>query len=319
MRNSNKPKVFKISIGIFAVMLLLNATGFGQEATTNRQKTANDIAGSNSASDVLETASPSELPPTLNALTKRSESHDSARSQATPALGESWQLEIRPYVWLAGVYGRVRVRNTTAETGKDSSSVLGMLDFAAAAQVEAIRGNWRVMFDENYVNLGTTGTGPFGNVSIKVEPTMNIFEFGGSYTAVALPNKKATATNPLPPIFTAEILGGGRFFHLGVGLEPSNTAPVQGSRNLVGPFIGNRFKFSPNRALTLIGKYTVGGSGAGSNFAWSADGLADLRLKKGFSLGGGYRVLGMNADQPSNTVGFNGQLRGLMLYMTLYR
>ena len=29
--------------------------------------------------------------------------------------------------------------------GEDSSSLLGMLDFAAAVQVEAIKGNWRIM------------------------------------------------------------------------------------------------------------------------------------------------------------------------------
>jgi hypothetical protein len=148
---------------------------------------------------------------------------------------------------------------------------------------------------------------------------MNIFEFGASYTAVALPNKKATATDPLPPIFTAEILGGGRYFHLGVKLEPNNVGSVEGSRNLVGPFIGNRFKVSPNRALTLIGKYTVGGSGAGSQFAWSAEGLVDFRVKRRLSLSGGYRVLGMNADEPDNTVGFNGQLRGMIFAATIYR
>jgi hypothetical protein len=232
---------------------------------------------------------------------------------------EGWQLEIRPYIWLAGIDGTVRVRNTTAQVGKDSSDVLGMLDFAAAAQIEAIRGPWRLMFDENYVNLGTTGTGPLGNVTIDVEPTMNIFEFGASYTAVSVPNKKATATNPLPPIFSAEILGGGRLFHLGVELTPSIGSAVEGSRNLIGPFVGNRFKVSPNKVVTLIGKYTVGGSGAGSNFAWSAEGLIDLRLKKTLSLSAGYRVLGMDADRPSNTVGFDGELRGLIFAATLYR
>jgi hypothetical protein len=194
-----------------------------------------------------------------------------------------------------------------------------MLDFAAAAQVEAINGRWRIMFDENYVNLGTTGTGPGGNVTLDVQPTQNIFEFGGSYRAIAVKNEKATATEPLPPIFTAEILGGVRWFHLGLGLQANNSAPVEGSRNLIGPFVGTRLKISPNKLLTVSGKFTIGGSGAGSNMAWSAEGLVDLRLKKSFSLGGGYRVLDMNADQPSNRVGFDGQMRGLVLTMTLYR
>ena len=175
---------------------------------------------------------------------------ESKKPESTPSVfdAEGWGFEIRPYIWLAGIDGRLRVGNTQVETGKSSSDVLGMLDFAAAAQVEAIKGRWRLMFDENYVNLGTTGTGPLGNASIEVEPTMNIFEFGGSYTMVAVENKKATPDEPLPPVFTAEVLGGGRLFHLGLELEPANTASVEGSRNFVGFFVGNRFKASPNKA-----------------------------------------------------------------------
>jgi hypothetical protein len=229
------------------------------------------------------------LPAALAAPVKRTASADSVHSPQASNDADEWRFEIRPYIWLAGVYGRVRVNNTTAETGKNSSSVLGMLDFAAAAQVEAIKGHWRIMFDENYVNLGTESTGPLGNVTVDVQPTMNIFEFGALYMFAKVPNKNATASEPLPPVFTAEILGGGRFFHLGLGLQVNNNPPVKGSRNLIGPFIGNRFKISPHKAVTLIGQYTVGGSGVGSNFAWSAAALLDLRLKKGFSLGGGYR------------------------------
>jgi hypothetical protein len=315
-------RVFAILSTAVATFLLLAVSAFGQNAGQNAK-----IDAENAARGRLDFLRPGieTTDRSLSSRTKESVAADRKEDSTSTNLprassgSEEWQVEIRPYIWLAGVHGTLRVRNTTADVGKSSSDVLGMLDFAAAAQVEAIRGPWRIMFDENYVNLGTTGTGPRGNVSIRVEPTMNIFEFGASYTAVALPNKKATVTEPLPPVFTAEILGGGRYFHLGLRLEPANVAEVEGSRNLVGPFIGNRFKFSPHKAVTLIGKYTVGGSGAGSLFAWSAEGVVDLRVKKRLSLSGGYRVLGMNADQPDNTVGFNGQLRGLIFAATIYR
>ena len=279
------------------------------------------LSSTETSSDTLTTPVVNSITrsnPAVSSLTPKTKSR---KPESTPSIfdAEGWGFEIRPYIWLAGIDGRLRVGNLEAETGKSSSDVLGMLDFAAAAQVEAIKGRWRLMFDENYVNLGTTGTGPLGNVSIEVEPTMNIFEFGGSYTMVAVENQKATADKPLPPVFTAEVLGGGRLFHLGLALEPANTASVEGSRNFVGLFVGNRFKASPHKAITLIGKYTIGTSGAGSNTAWSAEGLADLRLKRSFSVAGGYRVLGMNTDEPSNRIGFNGTLRGLIFTMTLYR
>jgi len=88
---------------------------------------------------------------------------------------------------------------------------------------------------------------------------------------------------------------------------------------MVGVFFGNRVKVSPHPAVTLIGKYTVGTPGVGSNFAWSADALVDFRLKKNFSIGGGYRWLGLNSDDLSNRVGFDGTLRGLILTFTVYR
>jgi len=45
---------------------------------------------------------------------------------------------------------------------------------------------------------------------VRSQPTLNIFEFGGSYTFASIANDKGTATEPLPPVFSAEVLGGGR-------------------------------------------------------------------------------------------------------------
>ncbi len=231
---------------------------------------------------------------------------------------DSWHFEIRPYVWAAGIYGRLRVRDTTVDTGQSATDVLGMLDFAAAVQVEAKKNRWTIMVDQNYVNLGTTASGPLGLSSVEVEPTLNILEFGASYEFAQVPNNESTSSDPLPPVFSAEVLGGARYVHFGLELEPENLPVVEGSRNLFGVFIGNRVKGRPHKAVTLIGKYTVGFSGVGSQFAWSADLLADFRLHRKFSIGGGYRWLGLNADDASNTVGFDGHLRGIIFTATIY-
>jgi|GEM_PF-2852753 len=67
---------------------------------------------------------------------------------------------------------------------------------------------------------------------------------------VSIPNKKVTATDPLLPVFTADILGG-RYVHFGLDLEPTNLVAVSCSRNMLGPFIENRFKASPHSGLLL--------------------------------------------------------------------
>lgn len=286
----------------------------GQQAPN--KPTESETSENNKTEVATITESPASQPTPVASIKRTA----NAESTALPASSDedAWHFEIRPYLWLAGIDGRLRVRNTTSETGKSSSAILGMLDFAAAAQVEANKGRWTVMFDENYVNLGTDGTGPLGISTIRVEPTLNIFEFGASYTVAKVANKNATASEELPPVFSAEVLGGGRYVHLGLKLEPTNLSPVEGSRNLVGVFAGNRFKASPHKAVTFIGKYTLGTSGVGSQFAWSIDGLVDFRIKKSFSIGGGYRVLGLNADDVNNAVGFDGQLRGLILTATIF-
>jgi hypothetical protein len=232
---------------------------------------------------------------------------------------DEWHFEFKPYAWLAAMNGTLRVGNQTAEVNASAGDLLGMLDFAAAVQVEAIKGRWRIIFDQNYMNLGTTGTGPLGISNIEVEPTLNIFEFGASYTFASVPNEDSTATDPLPPVFTAEVLGGGRYVRMKLELEPANLAPVEGSRNLIGPFGGARLKGMPHEKVSIIGEFTLGGSGAGSNFAWSAEGLVDWRINQQFSLFGGYRALGFNGNQASNTVGFDGHLRGLILGASIYR
>jgi hypothetical protein len=295
-------------------VFVVSTCAIGQTVAQNTQTEVIDIARINNTDTLLVSE-----PKALVVKPEPAWQPSTVAKPDTTTGSDGWHLEVRPYLWLAGIDGTLRVNNTIADVGQGSSDILGMLDFAAAVQLEAIKGNWRLMFDENYVNLGTSGTGPFGLVTVDVQPTMNIFEFGGSYTAAAIPNKKATADDPYPPVFSAEVLGGVRWFHLGLGLQANNNPGVEGSRNLFGPFIGNRFKASPHKAVTFVGKYTIGGSGAGTGFAWSAEGLVDLRFKKSFSLAGGYRVLDLKANQSENVVGFDGQLRGLVLYMTFYR
>lgn len=309
-----KSKSFCLSFLAVVSVFVAATCAFGQTVTQNAQSDIIGISGIINT-DTLRESAPKAKPPEPEPYSK---SNAAAKPDSTTSSDE-WHFEVRPYLWLAGIDGKLRVNNTTADVGQGSSDILGMLDFAAAGQLEAIHGNWRLMFDENYVNLGTSGTGPFGLVTVDVQPTLNIFEFGGSYMAAAIPNGDATADEPLPPLFSAEILGGVKWFHLGLGLQANNNPGVEGSRNLFGPFIGNRFKASPHKAVTFVGKYTIGGSGAGSGFAWSAEGLVDLRFKKSFSVAGGYRVLDLKADQAENVVGFDGQLKGLVLYMTFYR
>ena len=291
--------LFHPSIAIAILLLFMSTAGFAQQDATPQK--ASDQVGR----VVVDDASKKTGPEVKEMETTPAQSTDT----------DGWHFEIAPYVWLAGLHGNLRVRNNNVEVDSSPGDLLKQLDFAFAGQFEADKGRVKFILDENYVNLGATGVGALGQVT-DVQPTLNIFEFGGSYAPVVIANKNSTSSAPLPPTFSLEIVGGGRYTHFGLGLDRPNFS-AEGSRNIVDAFIGNRVKVRPTPAITLIGKYTVGGGG--SHFAWTAAGLVDYRWKPSFSMWGGYQLLDMDADQASNTVGFNGRLRGVILGFTMYR
>ncbi len=293
-----------------AVFLFTCSVAFAQEVKDNNR--------SNQAAQAAVIDETDKKPASTAASQPTEKKIENSRATPAPAPStdpDAWRFEISPYGWLAGIEGNLRVGNQTVRVDASPSDVLKPLDFVFASQFEAGKGKFKIILDEMYVNLGGTGTGPLGQPT-DVQPTMNIFEFGGSYAPVVVQNENSTTSNPLPPVFSLEIIGGGRYTHFGLGITRPNVA-AEGSRNLVDAFIGNRFKGRPHPAVTLIGSYTVGGGG--SHFSWTAAGLVDLRWKKSFSIFGGYRVLDMDADQVGNTVGFNGRLLGPIIGMTLYR
>src|SRR4051794_11397244 len=133
-------RTFAISSIAVATFFLLAVSTFSQNAGQSAK-----IDAENAARGRLDFQRPDieTIDRSLGSRTKEGVAADRKEDSSLTTLpqasggSEGWQLEIRPYIWLAGIHGTLRVRNTTAEVGKSSSSVLGMLDFAAAAQVEA--------------------------------------------------------------------------------------------------------------------------------------------------------------------------------------
>lgn len=308
MRNT----VPRNSIAIAIILLFMASVALAQQENTH-QNSSDDVAKAvvDEARKTNTRAAPTQ--PVGQAEPKPET--DGPTPPAPSSDPDGWHFQIMPYVWLAGLQGNLRVRNNTVRIDSSPSDLLKQLDFAFATQFEAGKGKFKFILDENYVNLGTSGVGPLGQVT-DVEPTLNILEFGASYAPVVVQNKNSSASAPLPPTLSLEIEGGGRYTHTRLELNRPNLS-AEGSRSIVDAFIGNRIKVRPHPAVTLIGKYTVGGGG--SHFAWTAAGLVDLRWKPSFSVWAGYQVLDMDADQASNTIGFNGRLRGLILGLTMYR
>lgn len=237
-----------------------------------------------------------------------------ASTAAAPAVGtDNWNFEISPYAWASALEGDLRIRNTTATVDASFKDLFKKLDFVAAVRLEATKKRWGIQVDENYMNLGESGRGPLGQPT-DVQPTLNFLEGSVSYAPLIRKNKDDAS---LPPVLTVEFLAGARYTHFGLGLQRGTDPAVEGSRNLLDGFVGNRIKARPHPKFTLIGKYTLGGGG--SHFFWTFTGLGDFKFHKRISLWGGYQLYDIDADKPSNTLGFNGQLKGLIFGLSLYR
>jgi len=230
------------------------------------------------------------------------------------AFESAWHLEVTPYLWMPKIEGNLRLNNQLVRIDSSASNLAGSLDFIIGTRVEAKYGKWGLFVDEDYMNLGATGTAPGPLATVyNVQPTLNIFEVGPSFTAFAVGNTENG--DPMPDVFTIEVLGGMRWTHLGLGLTTATTQ-AEGSRNIIDGFVGARVRGRPHPRFMLGGGYTIGGGG--SRMAWTANFTGDFQFHRNMSFSGGYQVLDMDADDTNNVVGFNGRLRGLIFGFTFH-
>jgi hypothetical protein len=74
---------------------------------------------------------------------------------------------------------------------------------------------------------------------------------------------------------------------------------ASGSQTWVDPILVARFKTSPHRKLTGILRTDIGGFGIGADFTWQVQADAVYRFSNLFSLGIGYRILGVDYEKGS--------------------
>lgn len=304
------------TLTVIGVILFLAVSSFAQQTTEPSEPINTSVAVART--DEARLPAVDKVTQLSTAKTKTEAARTSSDSAQASTDDDDWHLEVRPYFWAAGLNGNLRAGNTTVPVKQDLSEILGQLGYAVGAQFEAGKGRWRVIVDENYMNLGTEVRGSNGNVTFAVEPTLNIFEGGASYQLVATPHSGDTSDSR-PPAFSAELLGGVRWIRLRTSITPTNGAAVGGTTDLTGYFVGNRYKFNVSDPITLVGKWTVGTSGVRSSVTGTAEGYADVRVADNFSLTGGYRFMNLNVDDAENLTGFRGQLKGFFAGFVIHR
>src|SRR5690554_5933453 len=95
----------------------------------------------------------------------------SASQTAFATDSDTWQFEVTPYVFAAGMNGTVGVRGVTSQANKSFGDILGSLDQGFMGLAMASRGPWTYSLEAVYMKLGDDSvksvTGPFGQVTVK--------------------------------------------------------------------------------------------------------------------------------------------------------
>jgi len=244
-----------------------------------------------------------------------------ARAAEDPYDG-AWHFIVAPYVWLPVIDGTLRFNTPPGASGSPETStesnILEHLNFALMIAGEARKGNWAVITDFIYLDLGeadgaVNSISGSGSTVIPVNLNTNtgltgvLWQLGGSYTVAG------------GQAATLDVLAGFRFMWVdaslnwqianGMGLLPP-TGSFSEDEKLLDGIIGVRGKVNLGGGNWFVPYYVDIGTGS-SELTWQGNGGF------GYSFGWGdvlltYRYLfyNQNADKLFQNVSFSGPLIG---------
>ena len=209
-----------------------------------------------------------------------------------------WRVDFSPYVFFpVSVDGDSTVSGQTVSLDLDASDILDLLDFALAGRLEAWKGDFGLILDGDYVNLGAKGTvetpGPLPiNVGVDVDVRQFYLDALGSYRVINEPY------NADGDRWSLDLMGGIRYNYLkqevgvvaGGGPGPGGATTLGGDETWVDPIIGARVAMTLNERWTAGLRGDIGGFGVSdADLQWSVTGGFDYRPWERTSIKFGWR------------------------------
>jgi len=203
-------------------------------------------------------------------------------SAQTPS-DEGWHLEIRPYLWLAGIHGTVGALGNEASVHAGFDDIFSNLNIGLMSAVETRYKRIVMPVDFIWLSLSDEKAAPVGLVltSIKADLTQVILAPRIGYRVVDASKIKLDA------------LAGFRYWHMGTTLTPQPGGPAPNdSANWVDALAGAKFQADLVPKLHLIALGDIGGGGANSDYQFA--GALGYELNKKWTLSAGYRYMAVN-------------------------
>jgi hypothetical protein len=233
---------------------------------------------------------------------------------ASARAADRWEFEVTPGLWAADLSGRTTVRGITSAADVDFEDMLENLDFGLVGNAEARKGDLAVHLAVLFVDLSDEirRERRFFDVNIDVDLRQVIGEVALAYKIASIP------IGGLASEMGIELLAGGRYTYLKIGLDPAGFAAAEKSRDWIDPLVGVRLTIPVLESLGVSVGGDVGGFGAGSDRAWSFDGHLRYGISTCLSLLAGYHIISYDYDNGSGTsrFEFDAKLRGPYLATT---
>jgi len=260
--------------------------------------------------------------------------HSAYGADATPDVAEQhvlaepqdWALQVTPYMWAAGLDGRISPFRSGPTIGveKSFSDVMDDLNFGGFINIWGRYDRFVLSGDIMYVDTTDShGVGPLPALPI---PGVGVIPPGGNIDA-KVDTKQFTATLMGgyrvidTPQFTLDALGGARFWH--ISNDVTLTGSLGGTSGSVtygesfgwtDPLVGLRAFLPLTEKLSLQGQADVGGFGAGSDLTWSALATVNYVFSDRLSASVGYKVLDVDYKHGGHV--YDTRLSGPVLGMT---
>lgn len=211
------------------------------------------------------------------------------------ARAADWQYEFTPYIWMTDLQtqaGRTPTGQALPRVDTDFDSLLDYVDAGWMSMFEARKGNWSILNDVTYMQLGaksgTTGSLGFISAAASVEFEQLMVDVMAGYT----PDNSHTT-----------VYGGLRYIWLDADLGLSIATPAgsfldtdhQRDEDWFDPVIGVRHIVPFNEQLKLVVQADVGG-GYDSEFSSMSTITLNYAVSEDMTLRGGYRYARVDKD-----------------------
>ena len=193
---------------------------------------------------------------------------------------DDWEFTLAPYLFMASINGDAAIAvDSRAEVDLDFGDILKKLQFAFMMRGEVYKGNWGLIADYVYMELGDDLDAPL-EVVTDIELRQRIFEL-----FVSRRIRQAWGW--------VDVYGGIRSwgFKTDLNLEGLQVTRVSFKENWVDPVVGGRAVLQFSDRFTAIFRGDIGGFGAGSDFSYTVQAGVGYNFSDWFAMMLQYKYL----------------------------